>query len=137
MRLRRVDLKTVSIALPRTVSNSQHEWTHRQALILRLSDPHGVVAFGEAAPLPGYSPDDLATCRRALEAVDWASLPEPDPDAPVRPQLAAWSAALEPRAPAALCALESALLDILARRAQLPLWRLLAGQSAQRAATAN
>ncbi len=40
--------------------------TTRDGLLLRLEDPSGHFAWGEAAPLPGFSREDLAQCRRTL-----------------------------------------------------------------------
>jgi len=88
----------------------------RQAVVLRVVDESGAVGWGEASPLPGYSDDDLAAVESALD--DWAArwtraeisqADEPDADGP--------PAAL----PAARCAVDTALLDLAARRSGTPL----------------
>lgn len=38
----------------------------RWGLVLKLTDSRGVVGWGEAAPLPGFSRESLAQCREAL-----------------------------------------------------------------------
>lgn len=88
----------------------------RQAVVLRVVDESGAVGWGEASPLPGYSKDDLADVESGLD--DWAArwtrdeIPQtadPDEDAAL--------AAL----PSARCAVDTALLDLAARRTGVPL----------------
>lgn len=88
----------------------------RQAVVLRVVDESGAVGWGEASPLPGYSDDDLTDVESGLD--DWAArwtreeigaADEPDGDVAL--------AAL----PAARCAVDTALLDLAARRNGVPL----------------
>jgi o-succinylbenzoate synthase len=88
----------------------------RQAVVLRVADESGAVGWGEASPLPGYSEDDLADVESVLD--DWAArwtrdeIPQAD-----EPDRYAALAAL----PAARCAVDTALLDLAARRNGVPL----------------
>ena len=45
------------------LSNARQTWTERTSLILVLEDDEGRVGLGEAAPLPGHSPETLAEAR--------------------------------------------------------------------------
>lgn len=100
----------------------------RRGLWLTLDDGEGHLGFGEAAPLPGYSPDDLASSERALknihERLDPAALDGPSAALAV-------AAAVEPlalsAAPAARFALETALLDLWAKRRGLSIAESLGG----------
>lgn len=96
----------------------------REAVVLRLADGLGSVGWGEASPLPGYSPDTLDSAERALD--DWvdrwvaeetetgSDTGGADPIGPARDEALRDS-------PAAGCAADSALLDLGARRLGVPL----------------
>lgn len=88
----------------------------RQAVVLRVVDASGVVGWGEASPLPGYSEDDLADVESGLDdwAARWARDEIAEADDPGRD---AALAAL----PSARCAVDTALLDLAARRNGVPL----------------
>lgn len=98
----------------------------RRGLWLSLTDSEGDLGFGEAAPLPGYSPDDLAACERALEAVHERLEPLEGPSA-----VAAVTAAISQidlaAVPAARFALETALLDLWSKRRGLSISESLGG----------
>lgn len=90
----------------------------RRRLELRLRFPGHLIGIGEAAPLPGHSPDTLEECRSALEGIDVARLPDLALDDPI-----AVLDGCDFEAPAAArCALETALLDAHARLRGRPLW---------------
>ncbi len=75
--------------------------TERRGVLVRLGTD-GVEGWGDCAPLPGRT-EDLATALRSLKASG--------------------------HGPAARCALETARLDLAARRAGIPLARLLAADA--------
>lgn len=101
----------------------------RRAVWLRLRDQHGFTGWGEAAPLPGYSPDSLDDCRRALEELEWPDITDAAPTPQrVAQALDALFASIDPRLPAARCAAEMALLDLWSRRWGVAA-RLLLGSS--------
>ena len=98
----------------------------RRGVWLSLTDGEGNVGFGEAAPLPGYSPDDLDACERALEAVHERLDPLIGLAAVVA--VTASIAPLDLNAvPAARFALETALLDLWSRRRGLSIAESLGG----------
>jgi o-succinylbenzoate synthase len=80
--------------------------THRDGVLLRLEDAQGRVGWGDAAPLPGFSPDTLAGATAALE----------------RYLATGDSTALPPSAQAAL---DGAQLEIEAQRARRTLAHVL------------
>jgi len=84
----------------------------REAIALRVADEDGGVGWGEASPLPGYSDDDLDTVEAALD--EWAAARERGDVADVPERL-----------PSARCAIDTARLDLAARRRGLPLHELL------------
>jgi o-succinylbenzoate synthase len=113
-------------ALDRALFSSRHSWSQRDGLLLELEDELGHYGYGEASPLPGYSSDDGASCRAALESLAWPrQLPHGADEGmtTVRRLAAAMP-------PAARCALETALLDLLGQRLELALWQLLAQAAA-------
>ncbi len=92
-------------------------YTEREGILLRLTTADGVVGWGEAAPLPGYSPDTLDDAATWLGA--WAAgrptavaISSLD-DVPAARRLAA---ALPTHSPAALWATVQADADIEAQR---------------------
>jgi o-succinylbenzoate synthase len=104
--------------------NARRAWDRRAGLLveLRTGSAYG---FGEASPLPGYSPDTLGAAQAALAALDRRALEE----ALDRPEILAalkTVADLVPgTVPAARMALETAALDWRARRDGVSATRLL------------
>jgi o-succinylbenzoate synthase len=123
-------LESFAGALSTSVGNARSAWSSREGLWLTLRDDEGFSGYGECAPLPGYSTTGLAGCRAALVALDpdplslsIATLTGPDLHAALAaPALLAALAALPPPA---RFAVETALLDLAARRAGVPLSALL------------
>lgn len=119
------------------VPSARSAWSTRHGLLLQLWDDLGHQGLGEASPLPGYSPDDLAACEAELHAFEYSALdldltPQGPPGS-LGTRLAAVTSRV--RAPAARFALETALLDVIARRARRPLWHVLQALHGQRAST--
>ncbi len=113
--------------LPRPVGNAQRSWSFREGVILRLSDGDGVIGQGEAAPLPGYSPDSLETCREQILAFCRALPLKLSGDGSAEEMLRALPAwtALSVAAPAARFAVETALLDLWGKRRGVSISALL------------
>lgn len=117
------------LSFRRSVVTARTEAGRRRGLLVRLVDDDGVVGWGEAAPWPGSTLDDLEGARVALE--QWAAgLPisapfDLDRHAPSIPL----ERVLQP-SPTARAAVDTALLDLAAHRAGLPLARLLTDQPA-------
>lgn len=119
----RVDVSVVAFELATPLHTARGRWAQRQVLELRVSSSaSGSAGRGEAAPLPGYSPDELPAVQRALSALQLDL-----PSAPVTPvelvQLA--ERALPASLPSARFALQTALLEHLALQQQRPLWSVL------------
>ncbi len=107
----RIDVAQASIVLPvGTAFNAQHSWQDRRSALLRLQDDAGHVGYGEATPLPGFSPDDFESALAQLRGLT--------PDAVVRTVEAfeAGSFAASELCPSAHFALECAALDVAAQR---------------------
>lgn len=85
---------------------------------------------GEAAPLPGFSPDTVRACERALSTLDPSGIPERvSPDQDLIGELRRASARIPPNLPAARAALEAALLELWSRAAAVPAWAMLAASA--------
>jgi len=104
--------------LEAAVGNARRRWTERRALLLRLEDEEGRVGLGEAAPLPGYSRDSLDRARASLRVLDVARIArEVDLDhGTLEELLVVVERHVGGGSAAATFALESALLDLSARR---------------------
>lgn len=102
----------------------------RDGFLVIAEDERGLAGLGEASPLPGYSPDDAfavgARLAHASLVLSGAVL-DGDVDA-VGAALDRAELDLE-CSPSARFALETALLDLLARRRQVPLHELLSGSA--------
>ncbi len=99
------------------IENARHSWTERRGLLLVLED----ASLGEATPLPEFGDDNLTRAREALETAAIGALLElrhPNDLAAELQRVAS---------PSARFALETALLDRLARTREQPLADLLAG----------
>lgn len=125
MKLLALEVRPYRLAIARAPHNAERTWPVREGLLLRLVDERGHVGQGEAAPLPGFSPDDLGACQQALLGFDVASLPEFSPAAPL-PALVALAGRFA-HIPALRCGLEGALLDLIAQARGEPAWATLRG----------
>ncbi|MEM9554490.1 MAG: enolase C-terminal domain-like protein [Acidobacteriota bacterium] len=106
--------------------NARRTWSTRHVLHLRL-EAAGAAGVGEAAPLPGYSPDALEAAGEALAR--WcAAPPSLDVDAPLQSARRA-SERIPSALPSARFAAETAVLDLLGRLRGEPLHRLLVGEA--------
>jgi o-succinylbenzoate synthase len=118
------ELVDYRLPLAEPVSNANRVWTTREGVLLRIQAEPGLIGQGEAAPLPGFSPDTLCDCRTTLAALDahWlGELIECEP--------AVAFGRIEQRIPdtlpAARCAVETAYLDVVGQRTAQPIWALL------------
>ena len=106
-------------------ADARRTWTEREGVVLELR-AGGLSGVGEASPLPGYSRDDLATCQAELESC-WQRLGAVELGAPIRETLRDAIAKTGARAPAAVFALETALLDLVSKALKQPAWAVLRG----------
>jgi L-alanine-DL-glutamate epimerase-like enolase superfamily enzyme len=93
---------------------SRLSWSTREGLLLVLEDDDGTVGFGEATPLPGFSPDTVEAAGAALEGFAWRAATDGFDEAAMR--------ALPP---SARFAVETALVDLRGRREGVPAASLL------------
>ncbi len=116
--------------LPSDARNARRSWGQREGWLLELRDEDGRLGLGEASPLPGYSTDTLDSAAAALNTWDpanaLAGLGQPSPDLDtVEIWLEQALDTLPLGEPAARFAAETALLDLLGQRLELPAYRLL------------
>jgi L-alanine-DL-glutamate epimerase-like enolase superfamily enzyme len=123
--LRAVHAAPLDIRLhaPFGISGGAHAAANNVLVTVELAD--GTRGYGEAAPLPPYNgetqADALAALREAQAALvgrdvrDW------------RGAAALFRTHIRSRSGSAQCALESALLDALTRRDNVPLWKFFGG----------
>jgi len=114
--------------LPKEAWNARAVWREREGVVLRLRDDQGRIGLGEAAPLPGFSPDTLDRCEDTLRAFDMAGVPERRTGDDVIPWLEVAGRLVDPNAPAARFAIETALLDLAARAEEKRLHELIGGE---------
>ncbi|HEX2876546.1 MAG TPA: enolase C-terminal domain-like protein [Polyangiaceae bacterium] len=111
----KLELRRVTVRTPRA-QDARRSWPERESLLVRLSDQGESSGLGEASPLPGYSPDRLDQVEAALSKLEpatlAAALEQPTPLA----ALSALAALVSTDLPSGRMALETAGLDLLARR---------------------
>ena len=116
-----------TVPAPPGLSNAKTEIDTISRLYLLIEDESGLTGIGEASPMRGYSPDFISDCNVTLSHFlplfmdRQISSPE---------DIATIAAAFPPALPSARFALETALLDLLARCRSIPLWALFVTQDA-------
>lgn len=114
----RVELQTLHTNVE-GLGNAARTWETRSSLRLFLDDGAGHVGLGEAAPLPGLSPESARDARRALDAVEWPEV------APLEfEDIAKVVETIPADLPSARFAAESALLTLAASIRGIPLWAM-------------
>lgn len=126
MKLGEIAVAEVSGELARPVGSSARPERQRSGLVVKLTDGDGNVGLGEASPLPGFSPDSLASSRAALERVEVRALEASLTGAERWLERLVRARGLLPSgAPAAAFALETALLDLACQRERRSPFELL------------
>ena len=121
-----VSVVSTARTLPRPAQNARAKWSERESCIITLQSDDGARGQGEAAPLPGFSPDSLPACQHALAALDLTGIAARlAPGQDLIGELGRASSRIPPHLPAARTALEGALLDLWGRAAGAPAWALL------------
>lgn len=129
-------LHRLDVELEAPLANANTGWQRRTLTCLELRDAEGRSGWGEASPLPGYSPEASGEGERALEALSASALRAFEGIDSPRALLDAAAAAIPEQLPAARFALETALLDRLGRRTGRPLFELLRSAAENDAAPA-
>ena len=111
----KLELRRVTVPSPRA-QDARRSWPTRESLLVRISDAEGRSGVGEASPLPGYSPDQLADVEAALAGVATPNLAAALELLPARVALRAVAGLVPDGLPAARMALETAALDLLGQR---------------------
>lgn len=134
--MKRVRIESASLiperfALSRPIANSKARWTEREGVLLRIIAGR-LIGHGEAAPLPGFSRDDLEEARRGLEAartaLEGAELPlEGGALDALREVMTRFDQTA--LSPTARFAIETSLLDLRGHALGRPIWRDLGGTS--------
>lgn len=126
MKVTSFSMKRVSIPLEVPFKIALREVDHTDVVLLRLDTDEGVVGYGEAAPEPCVTGETLASVEGALELMA-PQLVGLDPFAIERAHAVMDRAIAEN--PSAKCAVDLALYDLMGKKAGLPVWRLLGGDS--------
>lgn len=116
-----LELRSSAFQLAFPLQTARGRWERRSVLELSIAG-RGTVGRGEAAPLPGYSPDELSAVHGALSAL---ALDEPPVSLGAAGLIQLVEGLLPASLPAARFALQTALLDRLAQAQRRPLWSLL------------
>lgn len=121
----RAEMLPVGGGLSAAVGNAHRVWAERRGVVIRLFDEDGAFGCGECSPLPSYSLESLEHVASALRRAIELGIP-PVLFHPVR-HAQRTSERLLMHSPGAAFALESALLDLAARRRGISVSELLAG----------
>ncbi len=116
--IRDIRISPYRLPLRKTWRFADQALDERLGFIVRVKEECGLVGWGESAPLPALGTESLAQCRDWLDARGRFVVGR-EPVAALR------ELPTTPFAPAARCGLESALLDLAAQRAGIPLARYL------------
>ena len=127
-------MQLYAVPLRRPLRTARGYVARREGLLLRLTDTDGAHGIGEAAPLPGWSPESLLMAQRGLAEAATHVEGRGVPDTPAA--IAAYVADLD-LPPSAAHALDQALLDLAARRAGVSVARLLNPTARERVAVSR
>ncbi|HFD79744.1 MAG TPA: o-succinylbenzoate synthase [Gammaproteobacteria bacterium] len=114
-----LQLRPYALPLRQAWPGGGEHFAERRGLIVCVRDREGRYGYGDCAPLPGLGSETLAEARQALLH---CQLPLRQLDAETALDALPLDAATTP---AARCGLETAVLDLLARRQARPLYRWL------------
>ncbi|MDX9973868.1 MAG: o-succinylbenzoate synthase [FCB group bacterium] len=132
MNISRIELFRHSLPLVQALEVSGRSFVFRSGLLLRLTDDQGHVGVGEAAPLPGYSPETLEDVLAQAETLtDLAGQAVPSGLEALDGGFEAWLGARS-LAPSLRFAIESAVLGLLATERGMPLRRLISADARDR-----
>ena len=129
----KLQLRRVTVRTPRA-QDARRSWPERESLLVRVTDDGGHRGLGEASPLPGYSPDQLDQVEAALAELEGADVAAALEQAGtgVQSALRALAALVSADLPSGRMALETAGLDLLARRQGVSAPQLLGAEGSSR-----
>jgi len=107
--------EVLEAALPAPIQNAHTRWSERRSVLVTLEDASGECGRGEAAPLPGISPESLEDVLVALERLGSSVAPS--------------ELDLRSLPPSLRFAIESALLDL--RAGERPAYAALLGSQGE------
>ncbi|MBK8481132.1 MAG: o-succinylbenzoate synthase [Proteobacteria bacterium] len=125
MKAKHGTLTRYELSLCQPLQTASGAIAQRSGLLLALDDRQGRRGYGDAAPLPGFSPDTLEEAEEALRAVLASAGPLRNSSFEGAAEIEALLLQLA-LPPSAAHALDQALLDLLAQEKGIPLCRLLA-----------
>ncbi len=117
----RVDITPFQYEFLQRVENAKAQWWNRTGWIIRLHDQTGAIGQGEASPLPGYSVESQVECEQILRLLKKEGLPSFHITGTLKRSLQQYMAAFVSKPPSIRFAIETALLDLVAQRNQVPL----------------
>ena len=125
MKIRRLEARTVCMALDIPYRIAYEEVTRAENIFLRMETDAGIIGYGCAAPAEAVTGE---SCRAAEKALETAAFPLLLGADPLR-RIALLESLRDPlqKNPSARAAVDMALLDILGKKAGLPVWRILGG----------
>jgi L-alanine-DL-glutamate epimerase-like enolase superfamily enzyme len=126
----KLELRRVRHAAP-GARDARRSWAARESLLVGISEAGGALGVGEASPLPGYSPDELARVEAALSGLRPAEVARALDHASVRGALLALAELVPSHLPSARFALETAGLDLLGKRRAQSAPELLGAEGAR------
>jgi L-Ala-D/L-Glu epimerase len=126
--IREVHVERLDLELREPFGISGGAQLRAENLLVTVTLEDGTVGLGEAAPFPAFNGETQAAAERAAQAAG-ASLV--GADARGWREAGAEIAAHAGGVGSARCALETAVLDALCRRARIPLWSLFGGASTE------
>jgi len=121
----RVCVRAFALPLVQPLRTAFGEIARRSGWLLEIEDTHGTCGFGEALPLPAFGGERPAECAEALSAAAPLLIGDAAEDGRLPPGAERATAP----APVARAALETALLDGLARRRSCPVSSVLGAES--------
>lgn len=132
MRITAARLQPYALPLKAEWQSAAGALSVRSGWLIRLETDAGLIGYGECAPLPSHGTEVAATAERALN--QWARTL---PGQPLESALANLLPSATGTTPAARAAVETALLDLLAQQAGIPLATYLCQGECQRTILVN
>ena len=132
MKIRAVRLHRYCLPLRSEWATAAGSFSRREGWLLQLESNDGRYGYGDCAPLIGTGTESPADALAALRIYDGQLV-----GIEIDEAITALPTAFGNRAPAARCAVETALLDLLAQAANLPLGDYLRGTAGKREISVN